>query len=542
MINHIRIENFAIIENTEIDFEEGLNIITGETGSGKSIVIEAISLALGSRADSTFVRHGASKAVVQLAGELDGEDIVITREVSAAGKNLCKRNGQLVTLGELSETCRRLADIHGQYDNQSLLNPDNHIKLVDSFHGDTILPLKESFSAAYTDYQAVKSKLNKLLSMEQDNLKKLDFYRFEQTEIENAHLMPGEDEVLAERVSILQNSEKIFAAIETSYGLLNSGEYSALSSLGTGLHALQDITSYSKDIQALSEEFADIYYRLEDLSSDLRKIREEVTFTPDELDDAISRLSLIDGLKKKYGSTIEEILAYYDKISEELNQIENFDDVKAQLETETAKAYEALSAKAALLSEARKSSARELETAIEQELHDLNFNSAKLSIDFRIPETIGPDGNDTVEILISTNKGEPLKPLVKVASGGEISRMMLAIKNITGTYDRIPTMIFDEIDTGISGITASIVGRKLHQIAKDHQIICITHLPQIAASGDTHYRIFKEETENSTFTTVQRLSEDETVDEIARLLGGENITETTRKSAIELMELTKKKI
>ncbi|MGC2873122.1 DNA repair protein RecN [Ihubacter sp. mB4P-1] len=542
MINHIRIENFAIIENTEIDFEEGLNIITGETGSGKSIVIEAISLALGSRADSTFVRHGASKAVVQLAGELDGEDIVITREVSAAGKNLCKRNGQLVTLGELSETCRRLADIHGQYDNQSLLNPDNHIKLVDSFHGDTILPLKESFSAAYTDYQAVKSKLNKLLSMEQDNLKKLDFYRFEQTEIENAHLMPGEDEVLAERVSILQNSEKIFAAIETSYRLLNSGEYSALSSLGTGLHALQDITSYSKDIQALSEEFADIYYRLEDLSSDLRKIREEVTFTPDELDDAISRLSLIDGLKKKYGSTIEEILAYYDKISEELNQIENFDDVKAQLETETAKAYEALSAKAALLSEARKSSARELETAIEQELHDLNFNSAKLSIDFRIPETIGPDGNDTVEILISTNKGEPLKPLVKVASGGEISRMMLAIKNITGTYDRIPTMIFDEIDAGISGITASIVGRKLHQIAKDHQIICITHLPQIAASGDTHYRIFKEETENSTFTTVQRLSEDETVDEIARLLGGENITETTRKSAIELMELTKKKI
>ncbi|WP_425754921.1 DNA repair protein RecN [Ihubacter sp. rT4E-8] len=542
MINHIRIENFAIIENTEIDFEEGLNIITGETGSGKSIVIEAISLALGSRADSAFVRHGASKAVVQLAGELDGEDIVITREVSAAGKNLCKRNGQLVTLGELSETCRRLADIHGQYDNQSLLNPDNHIKLVDSFHGDTIFPLKESFSAAYTDYQAVKSKLNKLLSMEQDNLKKLDFYRFEQTEIENAHLMPGEDEALAERVSILQNSEKIFAAIETSYGLLNSGEYSALSSLGTGLHALQDITSYSKDIQALSEEFADIYYRLEDLSSDLRKIREEVTFTPDELDDAISRLSLIDGLKKKYGSTIEEILAYYDKISEELNQIENFDDVKAQLETETAKAYEALSAKAALLSEARKSSARELETAIEQELHDLNFNSAKLSIDFRIPETIGPDGNDTVEILISTNKGEPLKPLVKVASGGEISRMMLAIKNITGTYDRIPTMIFDEIDAGISGITASIVGRKLHQIAKDHQIICITHLPQIAASGDTHYRIFKEETENSTFTTVQRLSEDETVDEIARLLGGENITETTRKSAIELIELTKKKI
>ncbi len=542
MINHIRIENFAIIEHTEIDFTEGLNIITGETGSGKSIVIEAISLALGSRADSAFVRHGASKAVVQLAGELDGEEIVITREVSAAGKNLCKRNGQLVTLGELSETCRRLADIHGQYDNQSLLNPDNHIRLVDSFQSETISPLKEAFSKAYAEYQAVKTKLNKLLTAEHDNLKKLDFYRFEQTEIENADLTPGEDEALAERISLLQNSEKIFAAIETSYGLLNDGDQSALSSLGTGLHALQSITEYSKDIQALSEEFADIYYRLEDLSADLRRIREDVTFTPEELDDAISRLSLIDGLKKKYGNSIEEILAYYDKISEELNQIENFDEVKAQLEAETAKAYETLVEKAALLSDARKASAKELEAAIEHELHDLNFSSARLSIDFNVPETIGADGGDLVEILISTNKGEPLKPLVKVASGGEISRMMLAIKNITGTYDNIPTMIFDEIDAGISGITASIVGRKLHQIAQNHQIICITHLPQIAASGDTHYRIFKEETENSTFTTVQPLSDAETIDEIARLLGGENITETTRKSAVELMELTKQKI
>lgn len=542
MINHISIENFAIIENTSIDFEEGLNIITGETGSGKSIVIEAISLALGSRADSAFVRHGAQKAVVQLAGELNGEDIVITREVSAAGKNLCKLNGQLVTLGELAGTCRRLADIHGQYDNQSLLNPDNHIRLVDSFHDEEIAPLKEAYRTAYASYQDAKSRLSKLLSAEQDNLKKLDFYRFEQSEIENAHLTPGEDETLSERISILENSEKIFSAVETSYELLSDGDRNVLSSMGTGLHALQGISEYSRDIQALTEEFADIYYRLEDLSSELRRIRDDVTFSPEELDDSIARISQIDGLKKKYGSTIEEILSYYDKISEELNQIENFDDVKAQLEAETAKAYETLSEKAALLSEARKASAKELESAIEQELHDLNFSSARLSIDFRVSETFGPDGNDDVEFLISTNKGEPLKPLVKVASGGEISRMMLAIKNITGTYDNIPTMIFDEIDAGISGITASIVGRKLHQIAENHQIICITHLPQIAASGDTHYRIFKEETENSTFTTVQQLSAAETIDEIARLLGGENITETTRKSAVELMELTKRKI
>ncbi|MEY8365622.1 DNA repair protein RecN [Anaerovoracaceae bacterium 41-7] len=542
MINHISIQNFAIIENTEIDFEEGLNIITGETGSGKSIVIEAISLALGSRADSAFVRHGAQKAVVQLAGELYGEDIVITREVSAAGKNLCKLNGQLVTLGELSETCRRLADIHGQYDNQSLLNPDNHIKLVDSFHGEQITPIKEAYQVAYASYQDTKSRLTKLLSAEQDNLKKLDFYRFEQSEIENAHLTPGEDESLSERISILQNSEKIFDAIETAYGLLSDGDRDVLSSMGTGLHALQSISEYSKEIQTLTEEFADIYYRLEDLSSELRRIRDDVTFSPEELDDSITRISQIDGLKKKYGSTIEEILTYYDTISEELNQIENFDDVKAQLQAEADAAYKALSEKAAQLTEVRKASAKELETAIESELHDLNFGSAKLSIDFQCSETFGPDGNDDVEFLISTNKGEPLKPLVKIASGGEISRIMLAIKNITGTYDNIPTMIFDEIDAGISGITASIVGRKLHQIAKNHQIICITHLPQIAASGDTHYRIYKEETDSNTFTTVEKLSDTETIDEIARLLGGENITETTRKSAVELMELTKQKI
>ncbi len=541
MINHISINNFAIIENTEIDFEEGLNIITGETGSGKSIVIEAISLALGSRADSAFVRHGAGKAVVQLAGELNGEEIVITREVSAAGKNLCKLNGQLVTLGELSETCRKLADIHGQYDNQSLLNAENHIRLVDSYHADKISPLRSVFDTAYQKYHEVKSKLNKLLNMEADNLKKMDFYRFEKSEIDKADLKPGEDEELAERISLLQNSEKIFAGIETAYGLLNEGEASAMSALGGSLRALQGICEYSKEVSALTEEFADMYYRMEDISSALRDIREKITFTPEELDQAISRLDLIENLKKKYGSNVEEILAYRDRISEELNQIENFDEVKASLEKETARCYESLKKQADLLTKARRISASMLEKSIEKELHDLNFGEARLSIDFNSPDVIGTDGNDIVEILITTNKGEPLKPLVKIASGGEISRIMLAIKNITGTYDNIPTMIFDEIDAGISGITASIVGRKLREISQNHQIICITHLPQIAASGDANYRIQKESDENSTYTHVDRLPEAEVVDEIARLLGGENITETTRASARELIASALKK-
>ncbi len=541
MINHISIRNFAIIEETKIDFEDGLNIITGETGSGKSIVIEAISLALGSRADSAYVRYGAPKAVVELAGELDGEEIVITREVSSAGKNLCRLNGQLVTLTQLQETCRRLADIHGQYDNQSLLNPDNHIRLVDIYHQSEISPVRQSFDEAYRTYHAVQSKLNQLLAREQDNLKKMDFYRFELDEINKADLTPGEDEALNEQISLLQNGEKIFEGIETAYSLLNDGDTAASSALGSALSSLQNISGFSKDIAAVTEDFADLYYRLEDVSSSLREIRDRITFAPEELDSAIARISLIDNLKRKYGSSIEEILAYRDKISEELEQIENFDEIKLQLEKETAKAFDVLTAQAARLTEVRKASAEELGSSIEKELHDLNFTSARLSIDFQKADVIGTDGSDIVEILISTNKGEPLKPLVKVASGGEISRIMLAIKNITGTYDNIPTMIFDEIDAGISGITASIVGRKLKEISESHQIICITHLPQIAACGDTHYRIFKEETDSSTFTTVERLSDKKTVDEIARLLGGENITETTRKSALELMELTKQK-
>lgn len=539
MINHISIRNFAIIENTEIDFEDGLNIITGETGSGKSIVIEAISLALGSRADSAFVRFGADKAVVQLAGELNGEEIVITREVSSAGKNLCRLNGQIVTLSELLVTCRKLADIHGQYDNQSLLNSDNHINLVDRFHSDEIDPIKEVFLQRYEEYTSVKSRLTALLATEAENLRKKDFYRFEIDEIAAADLKPGEDEELEEKISLLQNSEKIYSAVEGTYELLNNSDNGLISALGTAMNSLQSISGYSKELNSISEDFSDLFYRLDDIAGNLRDIKDKVTFSPYELDDAISRLNTIDGLKRKYGPSIDDILAYMNRISEELFNIDNFDSLKIKLSAETEDAREKLKEQAEILTKARKRSAAELEKSIEKELKDLNFDSAQLSIDFKELPTMGPNGNDLIEIMISTNRGEPLKPLAKIASGGEISRIMLAIKNITGTYDSIPTMIFDEIDAGISGITASIVGRKLKEIAEHHQIICITHLPQIAACGQSHYRIYKEVNNEKTYTRVDKLKDSEAVDEIARLLGGENITDTTRKSAIELLNKAK---
>ena len=535
MINHISIKNFAIIENAEVDFGSGLNIVTGETGSGKSILIEAVSLALGSRADSSCIRTGCEKAVVQLLGELDGEEILISREVSASGKNLCRLNGELVTLAQLNQVCKKLADIHGQYDNQSLLDPDSHITLLDSYRREESVPAKEQVSQLFHLFSAKKRELASLLSLEKENARKKDFYRFEIAEIDKAEPLPGEDDTLADKISILQNSEKIYENIERTYAMLFEENPSVLDGLGAGLHALESIASYSKEIDALSQDFSDLYYRLQDIGHSLGSMREQTVFSPAELDAAIARMDTLDNLKKKYGDTIEEVLAYRDKIAAELDVIENFDDKKKQLEAEALDAKHQLETACRVLTQLRQQTAAELAQKMEAELISLNFTDAKVQIAVRPLPAPGENGADSVEILISTNKGEPLKPLAKTASGGEMSRIMLAIKNIISSYDRIPTLIFDEIDNGISGITASIVGQKLKEIAQSHQIICITHLPQIAACGKHSYRIFKQSNKEKTFTTVEALTEEEKVREIARLLGGSTITETTLQSARELI-------
>lgn len=535
MIHHISIKNFAIIEQTEIDFAEGLNIITGETGSGKSIVIEAISLALGSRADSSYVRTGTDKAVIQLSGELDGEEILLTREISAAGKNLCRYNDEIVTLNRLNQIARRLADIHGQYDNQSLLNPDYHIVLVDAYRHDVTDRLKEAVQKAYSQYAQIRSQLGSLLTAEKENRRKLDFLRFEADEIEKAALRSGEDQELEERISLLQNSEKIFENIEKSYGALYDSSPSVMDGLRGAMRSVEEIASFSSDIGTVSQEFSDVYYRLEDICRSLRNIKDRLTFNPEELDDAISRLELINSMKKKYGDSIEEVLQYFDSISAQIAVIENFETNKASLEQELKTTAAALRRACAELTDARKESAAQLSDCIQKELVDLNFSDAQLEIRILPLEKPTENGMDQVEILITTNRGEPLKPLTRVASGGEMSRIMLAFKNVISSYDNIPTLIFDEIDTGISGITASIVGRKLKEISRSRQILCITHLPQIAACGDHNYRIHKESDDTSTYTRVEALNPEETVCEIARLLGGATITETTLENARELI-------
>ena len=536
MISHISIKNFAIIKNTEVDFNSGLNIITGETGSGKSIVIEAVSLALGSRADSSYVRTGTDKAVIQLVGTIDEEEFIITREISQTGKNLCKLNGEIVTLSQIGRIASKMADIHGQYDNQSLLNPEYHIVLLDAYKHDETCHLKETVSELFQKYSKCKSSLARLLAGEKENARKLDFYKYEYEEINKAHLILGEDRELEDRVSLLQNSEKIYDNLNRAYGTMYDDSPSAMDGLMTCVKALEEISEYSSEISAVSEELNDLYYRLDDLCRQLSSIKDSIVFSPAELDDALMRLNTIDDLKKKYGNTIEDILQYKKKLAKTLSVSENLGDTKTALMKELKSLKSQLLSACSLLTEARKQKASELEDAIQNELHDLNFNDSSVKISIEPLSEPDITGMDKVEILITTNKGEPLKPLYKIVSGGEMSRIMLAFKNIISSYDNIPTLIFDEIDNGISGITSSIVGRKLKEIASSHQVICITHLPQIAAAGDYNYRIYKESDETSTYTSVEPLTEDKKVEEIARLLGGTVITKTTLQSAKELIQ------
>ena len=536
MINHISIKNFAIIENTEIDFRDGLNIITGETGSGKSIVIEAISLALGSRADSSYVRSGAAKAVIQLAGTLNDEEFVITREISSAGKNLCRINGEIVTLSQVNLLSAKLADIHGQYDNQSLLDPDYHIVLLDSYKHQDTDSLKDEVADKYSLYVKARKELARLLSLEKENTRKLDFYKFEEEEIEKARLIPGEDEELRERIMLLQNSEKIYENISGAYQAMYDESPSVMDGLSQSVKSIEELSSYSERIASLGQEFSDIYYRLEDVCREIRSIKDSLTFSPAELDEAIARMELIDGLKKKYGSTIEEILAYQEKLQKQLSIAENMDEEKRRLMHQLKAAKEQLLQSCAALTAKTTAKAAELEGAIQSELIDLNFKDAQVKISVEPLSEPSETGMDRAEIFITTNRGESLKPLAKIVSGGEMSRIMLAFKNIISSYDNIPTLIFDEIDNGISGVTASIVGKKLKEISRTHQIICITHLPQIASCGDFNYRIYKDSSDTSTFTHVEMLSPEEKVGEIARLLGGVSVTEATVKAAKELIE------
>ncbi len=540
MITHISIKDFAIIETLEVDFHKGLNIITGETGAGKSIIIEAMNMALGGRADKTYVRTGADKAIIQMVASQMNDESVLTREISSEGKNLCKINGEIVTLAQLNEYCRTITDVHGQYAHQSLLNPENHIKLVDAYEKESITSTKKRVAQLFDDYQETSKRLSSLINETRENRRKKDFMEYQLNEINQANIAPGEDKLLEEQLLYLRNKERIYQNFEIAYGIARTDSRSALEVLSDIQKTLKPISDLSRDAANLEDEFTDIYYRVEDLCTKIRDAKDRIVFSDQELRDVTERDDLLETIKRKYNMSIEEILDFGQKLEKDLLTIENMDSEIESLNLEKARIEEMLKDECARLTHLRKTSASSLEEKITNELIDLNFQDAKLSIKVQKLPKYTIDGVDEIEFLIRTNKGSDLKPLSKIASGGEMSRIMLAFKSVIGDYDDIPTMIFDEIDSGISGATASVVGKKLMEISQKHQIISITHLPQIAAFGDHHFRIIKTTDDHMTYTTIKPLSDREKVEEIARLLSGINISDTTVKSARELIEMAGK--
>jgi len=538
MITHLSIKNFAIISDIDIDFYKGLNIMTGETGAGKSIVIEAMNVALGGRADKTYIRTGCDRAVVQLVASHINTETVVTRELYAEGKSLCRVDGEIVSLSQLNQYCQKITDVHGQYAHQSLLDPKNHIKLIDSYEKESIVSTKKRVSELYDDFSEVSKRLAEIHSSAREEMRKKDYMEFELKEIKKASLVPGEEEKIVEQLEALKYMETITNNMEKAYMLAREDENSLLENIGSIQSILREIAPHSKDASELENDFHDIYYRLEDICTRLRQAKEKIIFSSSDMDELSARLSLIETMKRKYGDSVEQILDHASKLEKALIMIENLGTDTAALNLEKSRIEDMLKDETKRLSGLRKAAARTLEEKINKELLDLNFQDAQISIAVRPFPGYTANGNDDVEFLIKTNKGSDFKPLARIASGGEISRIMLAFKTVIGDYDDIPTMVFDEIDSGISGATASVVGKKLMELGEKHQIISITHLPQIAACGDHNFRIEKKSSDTETFTTIKHLSEKEKVNEIARLLSGSNVSDLSVKSAKELIELS----
>lgn len=539
MLNRIIIDNFATIEHLSFDLGESLNVITGETGAGKSILVTAISTALGGRADTTMVRTGTDKAFIQIAGDKNGEEFIISREILSTGKSISRLNGEMVTLSQLREFCSDWVDIHGQYDNQQILDSDNHILITDNFGHEILSDELSKLRRLYDESKLAKQEYDNLLHEESEAKKHRSFIEFEYNYIKNLSLIPGEDDELHEQLDMMRNAEKIFTSVNISYDLLRESDNSVISALNRIYNELSNISSYSENLLLMSDKINDIYYQLEDVSDSLRSICSNLSFSEEDMDSVSERLSVIEDAKRKYHLNIQEIIEYMHELENKLQIIETFDSEKKRLAEIADYKYSLLKEQSDLVSDLRHKITKNLETSMMSELKDLDFANSDFSIEFEKMPEIGPIGHDRIEFMISTNPGEPLMPLTKIASGGEISRIMLAFKHIIGNTDNIETMIFDEIDSGISGRTALVVGSKLKEISTNHQIICITHLPQIAAYGDDNYLISKDLTAGKAITEIKHLDEESKIKMLASLFSGSFEDTSSIEAAKDLIEKIK---
>jgi len=564
MLLQLEINNVALIDKVCIELGSGLNVLTGETGAGKSIIIDSINAILGARIPKDLIRTGCEKALVQAVFQIDDDRLVgilndvgieaeedntliISREFSLSGKNTCRINGKLVTVSVLREVGERIIDIHGQFDNQSLLRTENHIELLDSFGGEEIHQIKHEYSEKLAEYKTLKARLKELSGNERERERKIDLLKFQIDEIKKAKLKIGEEEELSRQKLLLANAEKIANALSCAYEMLFSGDgakCSASDSLNSALSELNSIAKLDSKYADFAKRIEDISYQLEDIISELREERDNTEYNPQMLEQIEERLDLIYKLKRKYGSTVEEVLQYYEEIQRDLEGIIKSEDIANELIKNIKQLDEEMLVLAKGLHTKRQSAIKLLEDKIGEQLEDLDMKRARFKVNIEFNDELNNSGErdytqnglDKVEFLISPNVGEPLKPLSKIASGGEMSRIMLAIKTILADVDRMPTLIFDEIDIGVSGRAAQKIGEKLSYISRNHQVICVTHLAQIACMADNHFLIEKIVDGDTTKTKVDKLDSKNVEEEIARILGGTNITETTRRYAKEMLK------
>ena len=553
MLINLHVKNLALIKEADVDFSKGLIVLTGETGAGKSLLLGSVNIALGNKVSKDIIRTGAQFALVELTFQVDevcasklkqmdifmeeGNIITVSRKISES-RSVSKINGETVNVNVLKKVMGMLVDIHGQHEHQSLLYVSNHLNILDKYAKKEMADILKGLSAEYGNYTELKSRLSSYNIDEAQRMREIEFSMYEVNEIENANLIPGEDEELEEQYKKLSNSENIVEILSSVYGLIG---YDSMQSAGEliskATQEISSISNFDEKINGFKETLFDIDSVCRDLSAEISDYTGELEYDPREVSRIGERLDTINHLKLKYGKTIDDILQYQDKKQSYLDELNNYSEKIDQIKgliTESREKLQVLSERA---SKMRKTAAKELENSITDALKDLNFLSVDFKINITKKDKITDKGFDNVEFMISTNPGEPVRPLAKVASGGELSRIMLAIKSLLAGEDEIETLIFDEIDTGISGKTASMVAEKLAKISANHQVICISHLSQIAAMADSHYLIKKDMEDNSTATNVVKLTREESIKEIVRINGDGTMTDAAVAHAIEMKDM-----
>lgn len=556
MLLNLHVKNLALINESEVDFGRGLNILTGETGAGKSILMGSVNLAMGGRYTADMLRSGAENGVVEITFSLEDERIIRRLEESGIqaedglvtlsrrlmdGKSISRINGETVGMGALKETAGQLIDIHGQHDSQTLLNRKNHLALLDLYAGEKIIPVKKEMAQEYDELQKIRRQLEETSLDEESRRRELSLAEYEVHEIEEAALLEGEDDDLEERYRWMTQSRKITEAVAETYQFTAEKDgANASECLSRAIRAFQDAADFDSQAAQLYSQLLDADSLLNDFNRELSEYAKSFEFSEEEFRETGERLNLINHLKSKYGKTISEISAYCEEKKQRIETLNDYDAFLAGLEEKRAKAEKKAGETAALLSRIRKENALLFAEEIRTQMKDLNFLDNRLEIHLGDTGQYSANGRDDAEFFLAVNPGEPLKPLASIASGGELSRIMLAVKTVLADREDTPTLIFDEIDAGISGITADKVAEKLRLISRNRQVICITHLPQIAAAADVHFVIRKNADNGMAYTDIRKLDKEESVMELARLLGGSKITEAVMQSAAEMKELALK--